>query len=83
VKHLKALVEDDHELHDLIAENDEFGWYVRDATRWGTGGENSWRSDRGGWWCLIWTPVLPHTHTHQRAKSSHTNTTPCTKTKPT
>lgn len=28
VKHLKALVEDDHELHDLIAENDEFGWCV-------------------------------------------------------
>lgn len=28
MKHLKALVEDDHELHDLIAENDEFGWCV-------------------------------------------------------
>lgn len=28
VKHLKALVDDDHELHDLIHENDEFGWCV-------------------------------------------------------
>lgn len=28
VRHLKALVEDDHELHDLVSENDEFGWCV-------------------------------------------------------
>ena len=35
VRHFKALVEDDHELSDLIFENHEFGWCVTDGRREG------------------------------------------------